>query len=46
MNPSIDKSAGVDRVIVERKLYCKMPAYEPGGGGVNVSRAIKKLGGE
>ena len=46
MNPSIDKSAGVDRVIVERKLYCKIPAYEPGGGGVNVSRAIKKLGGE
>jgi len=46
MNPSIDKSTGVERVIVERKLYCKMPAYEPGGGGVNVSRAIKKLGGE
>ncbi|MBU4311520.1 MAG: 1-phosphofructokinase family hexose kinase [Candidatus Omnitrophica bacterium] len=46
MNPSIDKSAGVDRVIVERKLYCKTPAYEPGDGGVNVSRAIKKLGGE
>ena len=32
MNPSIDKSAGVDRVIVERKLYSKMPAYEAGGG--------------
>ena len=46
MNPSIDKSASVDRVIVERKLYCKAPSYEPGGGGVNVSRAIKKLGGE
>jgi len=46
MNPSIDKSARVERVIVERKLYCKMPLYEPGGGGVNVSRAIKKLGGE
>jgi 6-phosphofructokinase 2 len=27
-------------------LYCKTPRYEPGGGGVNVSRAIKKLGGE
>lgn len=46
MNPSIDKSATVERVIAERKLYCKMPTYEPGGGGVNVSRAIKKLGGE
>ncbi len=46
MNPSIDKSANVERVIVERKLYCTSPASEPGGGGVNVSRAIKKLGGE
>lgn len=46
MNPSIDKSANVERVIVERKLYCTAPASEPGGGGVNVSRAIKKLGGE
>jgi 6-phosphofructokinase 2 len=46
MNPSIDKSANVDRVIVERKLYCTMPVSEPGGGGANVSRAIKKLGGE
>ena len=46
MNPSIDKSASVDRVIVERKLYCTAPISEPGGGGVNVSRAIKKLGGE
>lgn len=46
MNPCIDKSAGVERVIVERKLYCKMPTYEAGGGGVNVSRAVKKLGGE
>jgi len=45
MNPSVDKSASVERVIVERKLYCKMPAHEPGGGGVNVSRAIRKLGG-
>jgi len=46
MNPCIDKSAAVERVIVERKLYCKTPVYEPGGGGINVSRAIKKLGGE
>lgn len=46
MNPSIDKSSSVERVIAERKLYCGKPRYEPGGGGVNVSRAIKKLGGE
>lgn len=46
LNPAIDKSASVDLVVAERKLYCKPPRFEPGGGGVNVSRAIKKLGGE
>ena len=46
VNPSIDKSSSVEHVVAERKLYCKAPRYEPGGGGVNVSRAIKKLGGE
>lgn len=46
MNPAIDKSSSVEYVIAERKLYCKTPHYEPGGGGVNVSRAVKKLGGE
>ncbi len=46
MNPTIDKSASVAQVIVERKLYCHSSRFEPGGGGVNVSRAIRKLGGE
>ena len=46
VNPAIDKSSSVAHVTAERKLYCKLPRFEPGGGGVNVSRAIKKLGGE
>ncbi len=46
VNPAIDKSSSVAHVRAERKLYCKFPRFEPGGGGVNVSRAIKKLGGE
>jgi len=46
MNPAIDKSSSVDNVVAERKLYCTPPRFEPGGGGVNVSRAIKKLGGK
>jgi 6-phosphofructokinase 2 len=46
LNPAIDKSSSVAHVVAERKLYCKRPRFEPGGGGVNVSRAIKKLGGE
>ncbi len=46
MNPAIDKSSSVAHVVPERKLYCKPPRFEPGGGGVNVCRAIKKLGGD
>jgi 6-phosphofructokinase 2 len=46
VNPAIDKSSSVAHVTAERKLYCQPPRFEPGGGGVNVSRAIKKLGGE
>lgn len=45
MNPCIDINAVVDRVLAERKLRCDSSRYEPGGGGVNVSRAVKKLGG-
>jgi len=46
MNPAVDKSSSVAHVVAERKLYCTPPRFEPGGGGVNVCRAVKKLGGE
>jgi 6-phosphofructokinase 2 len=46
VNPTIDTSSAVDCVVAERKLRCERPRHEPGGGGVNVSRAIKRLGGE
>lgn len=45
VNPSIDVGTSVDQVVAERKLRCGPPSYEPGGGGVNVSRAIANLGG-
>lgn len=45
MNPAIDKSTKVDHIVPDHKLRCEEPKFEPGGGGVNVSRAIKKLGG-
>lgn len=45
LNPAIDKSADVDRVVPERKMRCGEPSFEPGGGGINVSRAIHNLGG-
>lgn len=46
MNPSIDTSCTLSQVVAEQKLRCSSPRHEPGGGGINVSRALKKLGGE
>jgi 6-phosphofructokinase 2 len=46
MNPTVDVNVEVDRVDVEEKLRCADARYEAGGGGVNVSRAIHKLGGQ
>lgn len=46
MNPCIDKSTAADHVLPERKLRCRPPRHEPGGGGINVSRAIHRLGGK
>lgn len=45
-NPALDKSAEADHVMPEHKLRCRNLQQEPGGGGINVARAIKKLGGE
>jgi 6-phosphofructokinase 2 len=45
-SPCIDKSTSVASLMPEKKLQCATPKLEPGGGGINVSRAIKKLGGE
>jgi 6-phosphofructokinase 2 len=46
MNPVLDKSANAEFVLPEKKIRCNNPVYAPGGGGINVSRAIKNLGGE
>ena len=45
-SPCIDKSTSIAALIPEKKLQCAAPKLEPGGGGINVARAIKKLGGE
>ncbi len=45
-SPCIDKSTSIPVLTPEKKLKCSAPKLEPGGGGINVARAIKKLGGE
>lgn len=44
-SPAIDKSTTVKKLIAEKKLSCSIPKYEPGGGGINIARAIHRLGG-
>ncbi|GEO02743.1 putative ATP-dependent 6-phosphofructokinase isozyme 2 [Adhaeribacter aerolatus] len=46
INPAVDKSTYVDEILPDHKLRCDAPVFEPGGGGINVSRAIKRMGGE
>lgn len=46
VNPCIDKSATIPALVAEKKLRCTKPVLEPGGGGINVARAITKLGGD
>ena len=45
-SPCIDKNTSVPGLFPEKKLRCSTPKLEPGGGGINVARAIKKLGDE
>src|SRR5688500_13796118 len=45
INPALDKSTFVEEIEPEHKLRCETPVFEPGGGGINVSRAIKRMGG-
>ncbi|MBK5209575.1 MAG: 1-phosphofructokinase family hexose kinase [Flavobacteriaceae bacterium] len=43
INPALDKSAKVDGLIPDRKLKCHSIQYQPGGGGINISRILKRL---
>jgi len=46
MNPAIDQSVSVEHVAPEIKLRCSPPQRDPGGGGINISRVIQRLGGD
>ncbi len=46
LNPALDVSTAVAHVVPGEKLRCGAPALTPGGGGLNVSRAIHALGGQ
>src|SRR5579859_3925003 len=46
LNPAIDVSTSTPRVAPERKLRCSAGRRDPGGGGINVARVVRRLGGE
>jgi 6-phosphofructokinase 2 len=45
-NPAIDVSTAVEQIMPTHKLRCSAPRRDPGGGGINVARVVKRLGGE
>ena len=45
-NPAVDISTSVEQVIPTHKLRCTAVRHDPGGGGINVARVVRRLGGE
>jgi 6-phosphofructokinase 2 len=45
LNPALDVATAVPRMLANRKLRCEAARLDPGGGGVNVSRIIRRFGG-
>ena len=45
VNPALDVSAAAEQVVSDHKLRCGHTRLDPGGGGVNVSRVVRRLGG-
>jgi 6-phosphofructokinase 2 len=45
-NPALDIATVTEIIEPSRKLRCETPRYDPGGGGINVARAVHMLGGD
>jgi 6-phosphofructokinase 2 len=45
LSPALDCATSIERLSPDAKLRCSSPSYAPGGGGINVARAIHRLGG-
>jgi 6-phosphofructokinase 2 len=46
LNPALDVTTHIAALKPRQKLRCGDPVAHPGGGGVNISRAIRELGGD
>lgn len=46
LNPTVDYATAAPEVYPDHKLRCEEPRIDPGGGGINVARAVRQLGGQ
>ena len=46
INPAVDVSTSVKKMVPFTKMRCAQPHRDPGGGGINVARVLKRLGAE
>ncbi len=46
MNPALDIATSAEAVVPTDKVRCGQPRYDPGGGGINVARVVRTLGGD
>ena len=46
MNPALDIATSTDVVAPTDKMRCGPPRYDPGGGGINIARVVRILGGD
>lgn len=46
LNPALDRATETPEIVPGLKLRCTQPRQDPGGGGINVSRMVQRLGGE
>ena len=43
INPALDVHSSIDNLAPEIKLRCERPSYNPGGGGINISRVLQRM---
>ncbi len=46
VNPAIDYASEAEEVVPVRKIRTRGERFDPGGGGINVARVVRELGGE
>ncbi len=46
LNPAVDLSGEIEKLVPEHKLRCLSERRDPGGGGINVARVLQRLGAD